>query len=419
VESRNVTYVSDDWPIFWEEARGSNVVDADGNVYIDLTSAFGVALLGHCSGPVRYALNEQVRLIHGMGDVHPPTRKLELLERLASLSPWPDARSILATSGSEAVEAALKTAALASGRPGIIAFEGGYHGLTLGSLSATERGHFRVPFEARTYGGVAFAPFPDPLRDDASDGMGSLRAVRSFLETGAPNGDAIGTIIVEPVQGRGGARIPPIGYMKALTELAREFGVIVIADEILTGMGRCGAPFASGLVGLQPDLLCVGKALGGGLPISACIGPQLIMDAWPASTGEAIHTSTFLGHPLACAVAISVLDAMEIEAVPGQSSRLGDKLLHALDARLSGLPGVLDVRGLGLLLGVEFVGQDGQTPASGMGARVAERALGAGLIVLPAGDHGHVLELTPPVVLSDEQVDYAVDALGSIIEDMS
>ncbi len=419
MESRNVTYVSDDWPIFWEEARGSNVVDADGNVYIDLTSAFGVALLGHCSGPVRYALNEQVRLIHGMGDVHPPTRKLELLERLASLSPWPDARSILATSGSEAVEAALKTAALASGRPGIIAFEGGYHGLTLGSLSATERGHFRVPFEARTYGGVAFAPFPDPLRDDASDGMGSLRAVRSFLETGAPNGDAIGTIIVEPVQGRGGARIPPIGYMKALTELAREFGVIVIADEILTGMGRCGAPFASGLVGLQPDLLCVGKALGGGLPISACIGPQLIMDAWPASTGEAIHTSTFLGHPLACAVAISVLDAMEIEAVPGQSSRLGDKLLHALDARLSGLPGVLDVRGLGLLLGVEFVGQDGQTPASGMGARVAERALGAGLIVLPAGDHGHVLELTPPVVLSDEQVDYAVDALGSIIEDMS
>lgn len=419
VESRNVTYVSDDWPIFWEEARGSNVVDADGNVFIDLTSAFGVALLGHSSGPVRYALNEQVRLIHGMGDVHPPTRKLDLLERLAALSPWSDARTILATSGSEAVEAALKTSALASGRPGIIAFEGGYHGLTLGSLATTARGHFRAPFEARTYGGVGFAPFPDSFRDDVPDGSGSLDAVRSFLESGAPNGDAIGTIIVEPVQARGGARVPPTGYMEALSALAGEFDAIVIADEIMTGMGRCGAPFASGLVGLRPDLVCVGKALGGGLPISACIGPQRVMDAWPASTGEAIHTSTFLGHPLACAVAISVLDTIEIEAIPGQSSRLGEKLLGALRARLSGLSGVLDVRGLGLLLGIEFVEQDGQTPASGKGARVAERALGAGLIVLPAGDHGHVLELTPPVILTDEQVDYTVDALGSIIEDLS
>ena len=151
VESRNITHVGDHWPIFWEEAAGSNVRDADGNVYIDLTAAFGVALLGHASPAVRFAIAEQSqRLIHGMGDIHPPTKKLELLERLDRISPWDDTRTVLATTGSEAVEIALKTARLASGRPGILAFEGGYHGLTLGSLAATARAHFRGPFTGRS-----------------------------------------------------------------------------------------------------------------------------------------------------------------------------------------------------------------------------------------------------------------------------
>lgn len=418
VESRNVTYISDNWPVFWEEALGSNVRDADGNVYIDLTSAFGVALLGHANAPVRHALWSQTRLIHGMGDIHPPTKKLELLEHLAAVSPWDEAQSILAGSGSEAVEAALKTAALASGRPGIVAFEGGYHGLTLGSLATTERPHFRAPFEQRVYGGVGFAPFPDQHRDDPADGSVTLDRVRALLENGAPNGDPIGTILIEPVQARGGARIPPNGFMSALSDLAREFDVLIVADEIMTGMGRCGAIFASDLVGLRPDLVTVGKALGGGLPISACIAPRRIMDAWPKSEGEAIHTSTFLGHPLACAAATSVLDAIDIDAVPGRAKQLGSAMLGALRERLADVAGILDVRGLGLLLGIEFVEPDGTTPAAGRGARIAERALGAGLIVLPAGDDGHVLELTPPITLTKVQLDYVVDALGGIIEDV-
>lgn len=418
VESRNITYSSERWPIFWEEAAGSNVRDADGNVYIDLTSAFGVALLGHRNPSLNRALRAQAGLlVHGMGDVHPPTKKLELLERLADVAPWKDARVALANTGSEAVEIALKTARLASGRPGVLAFEGGYHGLTLGSLAVTERLRFRRYFVERLYPGVAFAAFPDALRDAEPEGAASLRQVAELLDRGAPNGDQIGTVVVEPVQARGGARVPPPGFMRRLCELARERGVLVVADEVMTGLGRCGSLLASTRVGLTPDLVCVGKALGGGLPISACLAPREIMDAWPASDGEAIHTSTFLGHPLACATAIAVLDAVEGELAPEKADRRGADLLQSLRGRLEGLPATGQVRGLGLLLGIELVGP-GLAPAEGGGARVAEGALRRGVLVLPAGDRGSVVELAPPLSLTKEQSRHAIDVLADVIEEV-
>jgi len=417
VESRNVTYAGDHWPVFWEKARGANVEDADGNVYIDLTGAFGVALLGHGHPGVMAAIRDQSeRLVHGMGDVHPPTAKVAFLERLVALAPWPEARAILASSGAEAVEAALKTAHLATGKPGIIAFEGGYHGLTLGALSATSRPHFRRPFFERLYHGVAICPFPDLLRQ--SDAVeASLRSVERALADGGPNGDRIGAIIVEPVQGRAGARVAPHGFMPRLSRLAKDAGVMLIADEVLTGMGRCGAHFASERVELRPDIICVGKALGGGLPLSACLAPASVMDAWPESDGEAIHTSTFLGHPLACAAGEAVLDALEGEAVPERVSLLGGRLVVALREALGAEPGVAEVRGLGLLIGVEFADGPGRAPSVGRAVRVAEAALARGLLVLPAGDQGHILELTPSVELTEPQMTFAVEALRDAVRD--
>ncbi|HSG47895.1 MAG TPA: aminotransferase class III-fold pyridoxal phosphate-dependent enzyme, partial [Longimicrobiales bacterium] len=250
VESRNVTHLDQGWPVFWKEARGTNVRDADGNVFLDLTGAFGVALLGHGHPGVLAAVAAQSKvLVHGMGDVHPPTVKLDLLERLAGLAPWPDARVVLSSTGSEAVETALKTALVATGRPGILAFEGAYHGLTLGALAATDRDLFRGPFVSRLYDGVAFAPFPDPVRDGAEAGARALERVAALLAAGAPNGDPIGAVVVEPVQGRAGARVAPDGFMARLSGLAADAGALVVADEIFTGMGRCGSLFASQRVG--------------------------------------------------------------------------------------------------------------------------------------------------------------------------
>lgn len=422
VESHDVTHVHEGWPVFWEEARGGNVRDVDGNILLDLTGAFGVALLGHAPDPVVAAVDMQARkLLHGMGDIHPPRVKLELLERLAALGPWPESRTVLSSTGSEAVETALKTAQIATGRPGIVAFEGAYHGLTLGALATTDREHFRGRFLDRLYGGVRFVPFPGGPSgrdgDGADDGAErSLAELTDALRRGAPNGDPIGAVLVEPMQGRGGARVPPAGFMAELSRRARSAGAIVIADEVFTGSGRCGAMFASPAVGLVPDVVCLGKALGGGVPMSACMGRAEVMDLWPESTGEAIHTSTFLGHPLGCAAALAVLDTYDRERVHSRVVDAGRDWTDRLRHRLAGCRRVRDVRGMGLLLGIELGESDGRPGGVGDGGRVAEALLREGVLVLPAGPSGNVVELSPSVYLTGAQVNHAVEGLASAIE---
>jgi 4-aminobutyrate aminotransferase/(S)-3-amino-2-methylpropionate transaminase len=445
VESRNVTWTGPRFPVFWEAAHGANVQDVDGNVYVDLTAAFGVALAGHAHPRIQEAVKEQAgRLIHGMGDVHPPAIKVALLERLAALSPWAETRGVLASAGSEAVEIALKTAMLHTGRAGILAFEGAYHGLTLGALATTERGYFRSPFADRLFGGVAFAPFPDP-RDGSGAIAEALDAVESALANGAPTGEPIGAVIVEPVQGRAGVRLPPDGFLAGVSERARAAGAAIIADEVFTGAGRCGAFLISQRYGLEPDLVCLGKAIGGGLPLSVCLGRADVMDAWPPSPGEALHTSTYLGHPLGCAAALALLDLFE-EGVGARARTLGDVLLQHLRVALDGTTGVGEVRGAGLLLGIELSDEDGSPAAptprkgervkalaapgvhrrgastahtriarGGAAARVAHAALAEGFLVLPAGAHGHVVELSPPACLTDEQVEAAVASLARVV----
>ena len=428
-ESRNVTFIGDRFPVFWEEALGSNVRDVDGNVYIDLTGAFGVAFAGHRHPRVmRAAAEQQRRLVHGMGDIHPPAVKVELLERLAGLAPWPEARAVLASAGSEAVEIALKTAELYTGRSGILAFEGGYHGLTLGALATTHRDDFRGPFRRRLYDGVAFVPFP-VLQEGASM---SLASCERALANGAPRGAAIGMVLVEPVQGRGGVRIPPAGFFEELSALARHHGAVVVADEVFTGLGRCGSMFAGPALGLDADLICLGKALGGGFPLSACLGSAEVFDAWPESEGEALHTSTFLGHPVACAAALAFLNLVETERLDQRAARMGRRLVARLRDELAEVAHVGEVRGLGLLAGIEIVRDPartaagratrtgvppGVTPAAGAGARVAEQLLADGVLVLPAGEQGQVIELTPPATVAPDVLDHALERLVQAVRD--
>ncbi|TFG63142.1 MAG: aminotransferase class III-fold pyridoxal phosphate-dependent enzyme, partial [Gemmatimonadales bacterium] len=237
VESRNITYRARDFPIFWRKASGSNVWDPDGNRYVDLTAGFGVAAAGHGNRRIAAAIRKQLtRQMHGLGDVHPPVSKLRLLEALARRSPIPDSRAILATSGSEAVEAALKTAKLATGKPGVLAFTGAYHGLTYGALALTDRTHFRAPFADQLNPHVVRVPFP------VGSAQQGLRAVESALET--EQGQAVGVIVVEPIQGRGGIIEPPSGFLSGLAGLCNRLGVLLMFDEIYTGLGRTGSWFA-------------------------------------------------------------------------------------------------------------------------------------------------------------------------------
>lgn len=417
VESRNVTHLGDRFPVFWDEARGANVVDVDGNVYLDLTGAFGVALAGHGHPAIIRAIDEQAgRLVHGMGDVHPTDVRVRLLERLVSLGPWEEGRAVLASSGSEAVEIGLKTGILATGRPGILAFQGGYHGLTLGSLAATHRRDFRDPFERRLFPEVAFAPFPRAGIEGELER--SLEEVDRVLANGVGprDGTPVGTVIVEPIQGRAGIVVPPAGFLRGLMERARASGAVVIFDEVFSGMGRTGRTFAFQHEDAAPDILIVGKALGGGMPLSACMGSAEVMSVWPESTGEALHTSTFLGHPLSCAAGLAFLDLLENEDLAGSSARLGAVVVSRLRDGLAGVAQVSEVRGRGLAIGVEFRDPTTGIPIPAAGAAVAEEALARGVFVLPAGPEGDVVELAPPAVIPEPLMQDGLDRLVAAIE---
>lgn len=395
VESRNVTCLNPA-PIFWERASGSNVWDVDGNCYIDLTAAFGVTGVGHGHPRVQRAVVEQVeRLMHGMGDVHPAAIRVELLEALVRHYPGGvPARAVLGSSGSDAVEIALETALLATGAPGVVAFEGAYHGLSLGVRDSTWRPMFRDPLAARLPELSVFARF-----GEASDIHRAADSCR------AP----VGAVLVECIQGRGGIRIPPDGFITELRARCDAEGWLLIVDEVFTGFGRTGRWFACEHEGVIPDLMCVAKGLASGMPISACLGRQEVMDAWPLSEGEALHTQTFLGHPPSCAAAVASIAVMEEEKFVEHAAQLGAIALEHLRVRCLKRPGIVEVRGRGLLLAVEL-----DTPERAGNA--CTRALEFGVILLPDGDDGRVLSICPPLCIDRELLEHGIDLVVEAIQ---
>jgi 4-aminobutyrate aminotransferase-like enzyme len=393
-EAPGVTYLGEDYPVFWERADGALVVDVDGNRYLDLTSAFGVAATGHTNPAVVTAISQQAQqLIHGMGDVHPTQVRTDLLEALAELAPGNLQKTYLATSGAEAVEFALKTALLATGKSRFLAYHGAYHGLSLGALEVAGIDKFRTPFAALVPARTTFLPYPGAET--------TVSQAISAVHTALAHDPEIGAIILEPIQGRGGVIVPPHGFLLALRALCDERGLLLILDEIYTGFGRTGTLFACQHEDVVPDLLCVGKALAGGVPLAATIGSARVMDAWPVSAGEAIHTSTFLGSPLACAAALANLDQLArlalVERVREKAPWLRERLrAFARHAH------VRDVRGRGFLWALEF--SDG-----GFANRVVVHALAHGLILLQSGPLGTSITLAPPLTIEDEQLSRALD----------
>jgi 4-aminobutyrate aminotransferase-like enzyme len=438
-ESRNITFIEEDgsWPIVWERAKDVFVWDADGKKYLDLTAAFGVAAAGHANPNVVKAGQKQMaRLLHAMGDVHPHALKARLAQKLSGLTfeRWADeskvqssksridgaqtgsvtktinsksktGKVIFCNSGFEAVEAALKTAALATKKTGIIAFSGAYHGLGYGTLNVTHRKFFRSPFlpQLREFG--HFAAFPKRHSDLAAVEF----QIRHFFRR-----ERIGAILAEPVQARGGINVPPPEFLALLRKLADEFGALLILDEIYTGFGRTGKWFACEHSGVIPDLICLGKALTGGFPLSACVGHAELMDAaWPASTGEAIHTSTFLGHPVGGAMAMAQISEIENLNLCQQSAELGKFLLDEL-AKLQSLKFKIEVRGLGLMAGLELKLPDGK-PATDIVLASIKTLLHRGYIFLPEGEHGNVISFTPPLTITQTQLAKAVTELNGVL----
>ena len=393
VESPNVTYLAPDFPVFWDKASGCLVTDVDGNRFLDVTSAFGVASIGHSHPHVVAAIEAQAqKLTHGMGDVHPSAVKVRFCERVASLVPLPNAQIILGQNGGDAVEAALKTALLATGRPGVLAFENGYHGLTYGALDATARSDFRAPFHSQLGGFTRHLPYGC-----------SLDQIEAHLKAHEP-----GAILAEPIQGRGGINLPPPGWLAGLRRLCTDTGTLLILDEIFTGWGRTGRWFACQHEGVIPDILCVGKAMGGGLPISACVASANLMSVWGESTGEALHTSTFLGNPLACAAGLAALSVLEDERLPERAAEVGAVFANGLRELQAAFPDkIVDGRGRGLMLGIEMASPP-------LALSLIPAALRQGLILLPAGD-GRVLEFVPPLTITEAQIAWCLETMRRLL----
>jgi len=437
-ESRNVTFIAQNgsWPMVWDRARDVHVWDANGKKYLDLTAAFGVAAAGHANPRVVKAAQKQLtRLPHAMGDVHPHARKAELARELSRLTfeRWANARRgesheplkpparvksgtritrlsgkvIFSNSGFEAVESALKTAMLATGKQGVIAFSGAYHGLGYGALNVTHRDFFRGPFhyQLREFG--HFVPFPATINEISAVEWAIQRLFRR---------ERIGAILVEPVQARGGINVPPPEFLPMLRQLCDEHGVLLILDEIYTGFGRTGKWFACEHSGVMPDLICLGKALTGGFPLSACVGRADLMDAaWPASRGEAIHTSTFLGNPVGCAMALAQIEEIRRRNLCQRSAELGKCLLDALGSlRIPRSALHISVRGLGLMAGVELRLPDGK-PAAEMAMQTIKKMLRRGFILLPEGEHANVISFAPPLIITKAQLAKSVAALAEVL----
>lgn len=396
VECRNTTFLGKDWPVFWERAEGVNVWDVDGNRFLDMTSGFGVAGIGY--GFTSEALREQSSvLLHAMGDVHPARVKVELCEALSEITfgRWNGSRGkcLFGNSGFESVEAALKTAVLATGRNGILSFEGGYHGLGYGALLGAGIDWFREPFEEQLAGVTERLRFPREGDD--------LGAFREELEK--VDGSKIGAVLVEPFQGRGGIVVPPPGFLLVLREWCDSTGAVLVFDEIYTGFWRTGKMFGCEWEGVVPDLVCIGKALSGGFPISVCVGNAATMDAWPESGGEALHSSTFLGNPMGCAMAVEALRRYRQPETEGMVAEAAAYLGEALK-ELTQLTCVSQVRGRGLMMGVALdSGERALTVVKGL--------LRDGVIALPDGPLGDVVALSPPFRISREETIFAVDRL--------
>jgi 4-aminobutyrate aminotransferase len=399
-----------------ESAEGAHLHTVDGRDVLDFGCGIGVTNLGHRHPAVVAAVHEQVdRLWHtSVTAFHP--QMIEAAAALVSITPPSLDQVFLNNTGAEAVEGAIKLARRSTGRSDIIAFVGAFHGRTYGALTVTaskaayRRGmgpllpgvhHIRYPYCFR------YCSHPSGALCDLVERELELL----FATTTAP--DTVAAILVEPVQGEGGYVVPPATFMPMLRKVCDEHGILLIADEVQSGFGRTGRMFAVEHTRVEPDIMCVAKALGNGMPIGATIARHRVMRAWH----EGEHGSTFGGNPVACAAAVATIQTLTRERIPERAERLGRRVLERARAWQADMPALADVRGLGLMIGLEFM--KGGAPATAMVDHLAAAALARGLLVLSCGIDGNVIRLIPPLTIPESELDAGLDILEAAMREVA
>jgi 4-aminobutyrate aminotransferase len=399
------------YPLVAERGEGAIVEDVDGNRFLDFSAGIAVVATGHCHPRVVEAIQKQAaRLIHMSGTDFYYEEMVALAEKLAEIAPGDEPRRVsFGNSGAEAVEGAIKLARYATGRDQIIAFFGSFHGRTMGALSLTARKAVQRAGFGPLIPGVVHAPYPYCYRcpfgrQPESCAVECVKHIEdTLLKTIAP-AEETAAIVVEPVQGEGGYVVPPKKFFDELARVASQNGILLIFDEVQSGMGRTGKMWAAEHFGAVPDILAVAKGIASGMPLGATVARADLM-TWPPGA----HASTFGGNPVCCAAALATIALLEEELMEN-AARMGAHLMDRMRAWPARFPQVGEVRGLGLMIGIELV-RDRETKqkAPELRDRVLRQAFERGLLVLGAGDN--TIRLCPPLVITRDQCDFAMETL--------
>ena len=402
-------------PVVAAEGRGATLTDVDGNTFVDFAGGVGCLNVGHSHPRVVEAVQEQAaRFMHTDFTIVPYEIYVRVAERLLELAPFSGpAKAAFFNAGTEAVENAAKFARVHTGRPALIAFEGGFHGRTLLSLTLTSKTHpYKAglgPFAPEVYR----LPFPNAYRGvTAADALDALR--RSFATLVAP--ETVAAIVLEPVQGEGGFIVAPREFVRGVREICDAHGIVMVVDEVQTGFGRTGKMFAIEHFGVEPDLITIAKSVAAGLPLSGVLGKAALMDA----PGDGAVGGTYVGNPVALAAADAVLDVFEEEGLVERAGRIGETIRTRMLAWQERHPRIGDVRGLGAMLAIELVEDpDSKAPAPELASAVAEEAANRGLLLLKAGVHGNCIRVLCPLVITDAELEEALgvweDALAAVL----
>jgi 4-aminobutyrate aminotransferase len=402
------------YPLVAEKGEGATITDVDGNRFLDFNAGIAVASTGHCHPAVVAAIQDQAaRLIHMSGTDFYYENMVQLAEKLGRITPGDEPRRVyFGNSGTEATEASMKLARYATGRDKFIAFYGGFHGRTMGSLSLTASKSVQRKGFGSLLAGVFHAPYPNVYRSGRSPeecGAESLRFIEEVLFRSIAAPEEVAAVMVEPVQGEGGYLVPPPNFLPGLRELTRRYGILLICDEVQSGMGRTGKWWACEHFGIEPDIINAAKGIASGLPLSATIARSDLMN-W----GPGAHASTFGGNPVAIASSLATIDLLE-KGLMRNAREIGGYMMNRMQEWPSRFRHVGDVRGLGLMIGIEIV-RDRETRdrAPELRDRVEHMAFERGLLVLGAGPNA--IRLSPPLIVSRAQADVAMEILEECLE---
>jgi 4-aminobutyrate aminotransferase len=400
-----------------ERGFGSWVETIDGERYLDYTCGIGVTNTGHAHPRVAAAIAEQAgKIIHAQQNILYHKPGLELHERLPRTFPGlregEEAGLFLSNSGAEAIEASVKLAKYATRRPGIIAFRGGFHGRTHGTMALTSsaiknRGHFEP-----LLGGVHFAPYPYVLRNptgqDADAAVAySLAGIEELFAT-LIFPDDVAAFLVEPILGEGGYVVPPDSFLPALREVADKHGILLIADEVQSGMGRTGRMWATEWTAARPDIVVMAKGIASGMPLSGIMARRELLDRFTPGS----HGGTYGGNAVACAAAVATLDVIESEGLLANAARQGERLLAGIRQAAEGRSCVAEVRGRGLMIGIELAQGPDVAPRADLAKGVLHEAFERKLLLLSCGTYGQVVRVIPPLVTTDAEVETAIGVIG-------